>query len=347
MECIAVAMTEMELKEHIKAGDRNLYVLYGAEGYLTEQYARMVADKTVEEGFDAFNLQRFDGQGLSVLTLEEAVESLPLMSQRKCVLVRDYDPSGADADRAQALVSAVPETCVLVFWQMTVQPDKRKAGWKKFLEIAEQKGVVAECKRKDPADTAKMLVAGAKRRGSHLDFADAKYLVEQVGNDLNLLVRELDKLCALAGEGDITRRLIDTASPKNLEAKVFDLSKAILRRRHDQAYDLLYQLKTQREEPVPVLAVLSSAYADLYRAKVAAAGGVPADSLAAEYKSYKGKEWRLRNAARDASRMSVPVLRDCLEILAEADMALKGGGGDPWVLLEQTVARLIARAVEG
>ena len=342
-----MAMTEMQLKEHIKAGDRNLYVLYGAEGYLTEQYAKMVADKTVEEGFDAFNLQRFDGQGLSILTLEEAVESLPLMSDRKCVMVRDYDPSGADADRAQKLVSAVPETCVLVFWQMTVQPDKRKAGWKNFLAIAEQNGVVMEFKRKEPADTAKMLMAGAKRRGSQLDFDDAKYLVEQVGNDLNLLVRELDKLCALAGERGITRKLIDVASPKNLEAKVFDLSKAIFRRRHDEAYDLLYQLKTQREEPVPVLAVLSGAYADLYRAKVAAAGGLSAESLAADYKSYKGKEWKLRNAGRDASRMSVPVLRDCLEILAQADMTLKGNHGDSWVLLEQTVSRLIARAVEG
>ncbi len=341
-----MAITEAQLKEHIKAVDCNLYVLYGAEGYLTEQYARMVADKTVEEGFDAFNLQRFDGQGLPILQLEEAVESLPLMSERKCVLVRDYDPSGSDADRVQKLISALPETCVLVFWQMTVQPDKRKAGWKNFLAIAEEKGIVMEFKRKEVADTAKMLMAGAKRRNTYLDFDDAKYLVEQVGNDLNLLVRELDKLCALA-EGTITRRLIDKASPKNLEAKVFDLSKAILRRRHDQAYDLLYQLKTQREEPVPVLAVLSSAYVDLYRAKVAAAGGVSADSLAADYKSYKGKEWRLRNAVRDASRMSVPVLRDCLEILAQADMTLKGNHGDSWMLLEETVARLIARAVEG
>ena len=56
---------------------------------------------------------------------------------------------------------------------------------------------------------------------------------------------------------------------------------------------------------------------------------------------------RLRNAGRDASRMSVPVLRDCLEILAQGDMTLKGNHGDSWVLLEQTVARLIARAVEG
>lgn len=53
-------------------------------------------------------------------------------------------------------------------------------------------------------------------------------MVEQCGDELHLLLNELDKLCALAGEGEITREMIETAGTKNLEASVFDLSKAIL-----------------------------------------------------------------------------------------------------------------------
>ena len=340
-----MAMTEAQLKELIQTGGTNLYVLYGAEGYLVEQYARLVAKHTVEEGFDAFNLQRFDGQSVTIEQLEEAVEALPLMTDRKCVQVRDMD-AAADAERLAALIAQVPDSCVLVFWQMTVQPDRRK-GWKTFLEQAEKVGVVMNFEHKSVVDVAKMLAGGAKRRGCRLDVEDARYLVEQVGNDLNLLQGELDKLCALVGEGEITRRHIDAACPKNLEARVFDLSKAILRRNHQEAYELLHQLSTRREEPVAVLGVLSNAYADLYRAKVATAAGVSADSLAADFKSYKGKEFRLRNGARDASRLSVPVLRDSLEILARTDTALKLEHGTEWALLEQTVARLIGRAQEG
>ena len=347
MECITVAMTETQLKEIIKTGGANLYVFYGAEGYLVEQYARLVAKETVEEGFDAFNFQRFDGQSLPPEQLEEAVESLPMMSDRKCVSVRDLNLTADNSQRLTKMVEQLPESCVLVIWQMTVQPDKRKNTWKEFLKVAESKGVAMEFKRKEPADAAKMLMAGAKRRGCNLDFTDASYLVEQVGNDLNLLIGELEKLCALSVNGDITRKMINTACPKNLEARVFDLSKAILRRQAGEAYDLLHQFKTQREDPIPVLAVLSGAYADLYRAKVASGGGMPAERLAAEFKSYKGKEWKLKNAARDSARMSLPMLRDCLEILAQTDTALKSSAADNWLLLEQTVARLIARAAEG
>ena len=113
-----------------------------------------------------------------------------------------------------------------------------------------------------------------------------------------------------------------------------------MRRRADEAYGLLHQLRVRREEPVAILGVLSNAFADLYRAKVAAAGGESAERLAGDFKSYKGKEFRLRNAARDAARLSVPALRECLAVLADTDTALKMGRGDGWVLLEQTVARL-------
>lgn len=341
-----MAITEQQLKGTIKTGGANLYVLYGPENYLTEQYARMIVKYTVEEGFDAFNLQKFDGQSVTVEQLEDAVEALPMMTDRKCVLVRDMDLNGDNGDRMLRLIEQVPDSCVLVFWQMTVQPNQKRNAWKHFLEQAKQVGVVMKFDHRTVPDAAKMLVSGAKRRGCALDFADAKYLVEQVGNDLHLLICELDKLCALAVDGTITRKRIDTACAKNLEARAFDLSKAILRRRPDECYDLLHQLAVQRAEPVVVLGALSSAYGDLYRAKVAAAGGVPAGTLATEFKSYKGKEWKLNNATRDAARLSVPLLRDSLEMLADADRALKSRSGDQWVYLEQIVAGLICRARE-
>lgn len=339
-----MALTEQELKKRITEDTCNLYVLYGQESYLTEQYARLLARRTVEPDFEAFNLHRFDGQAVSMEQLEDAVETLPMMADRKCVLVRDMDVPAA-GDRLLTLVEQVPESCVLVFWQMTLQPTTKKA-WQDFLKTAEKHGAVARFDRKDTADVVKLLVAGAGRRGCTLSPADAAYLVEQAGNDLQLLLCELDKLSALAVEGVITRGVIDAAATKNLEARVFDLSKAVLSRRADRAYALLSLLKQQREEPVQVLGALSAAYVDMYRAKVAVNGGVPATAPVTVFKTtYKNKEFRLRNASRDAARLSVPHLRQCLEILARADRGVKGGG-DGWLSLEEAVTRLLQKAGE-
>lgn len=90
-----------------------------------------------------------------------------------------------------------------------------------------------------------------------------------------------------------------------------------------------------------VLGVLISAYADLYRVKVADAAGEPAESLAADF-AYKGREFRLRNAARDAARLSLPgPCGNAWTCWAEADMRLKSSRMDKRTVLEQAVAALI------
>lgn len=337
-----MAMNEAQLKNALKEGISPVYVLYGEESYLVEQYTRLIAKQAVGDPDDAFNMHRFDGQAVTPEQLDQAVEALPLMAERTCVTVRDMDLA-ANADRLSEILRQMPDTCVLVFWQMTVQPDKKK-GWSMFFAEAEKYGCVVNFTRKTAADVVKLLVGGAKRRGCVLSAEDARLMVEQAGNDLNLLLCELDKLVALADGGEITREMIERMGTKNLEARVFDLSKAIFAGRAKQAYELLHQLFVQREEPVAVLAVLSNAYADVYRAKIASIGGATAESLAADIKTYKGKEFRLRNAARDAGRMSVAMLRESLEILAQADGDMKFGRQDDRTLLEQTVSRLLARA---
>lgn len=345
-----MAITESELKKQLREEPARLYFLYGEETYLTAHYAAQIARKVVgEDDLGGFNLQKFDGQTASFDAIEEAAEALPLMAPRKCVVVRDYDvaASGAAHDRLMALAADPPESCVLVFWQDAVQPDlKKNAKWKAFAAAVDKTGACVEFRRKTTGDIVKLLCAGASRRGYTLSPDNARLLVEQCGDDLNRLLNELDKLCALAGRSEITRAHIEDAATRNLEASVFDLSKAILQGNYRRAYGILDTLFAQKEEPVAILAVLSGAYADLYRAKAAAQAGRQATELAADF-GCKGREWRLRNAARDCARLPVEALRQSLDVLAEADGNLKSSRTDKRIVLEQTAARLIVLAKGG
>ena len=344
-----MAWTETELKKSLKdAPLKPVYFLYGEESYLCSHYAGVLMKTAVGEAeLGEFNLQKFDGQDCSLDAIEEAAEALPLMAERKCVVVRDYDAAAGGAtvqERLLALVSNPPDTCVLIFWQDAVTPDlKKNAKWKAFAAAIEKSGACVYFPHKTTAETVKLLCAGATRRGSMMRPETARLLIEQCGDDLNLLLSELDKLSALAGDGEITREHVLTAGTRNLEASVFDLAKALLQNNYERAYGIIHRLFAQREDPIAVLAALSNAYADLYRAKVAAQAGVPADSLAADF-GYRGKEFRLRNAARDCARLPLGVLRQSLEVLAQADETMKSTRMDKRVVLEQTAARLIVLA---
>lgn len=345
-----MVLSEQQLKGHLKSEEpARVYVLYGEEPYLTAHYAdqikRLVVGKDV---LAQFNLREFDGQECSFDQIEEAAEALPLMTDKKCVTVQNCDVTTAAVfDRAMALVSDPPEDTVLIFWMTNLFGEgKRPARFKQFLEAAAKTGICVEFPRKSGDEIVRLLCNGAGRRGCLFKPETARRLIEQCGNDLNLLLNELDKLCAVAGNGEITVAILEQVATKNLMAQAYELSNAILQQHYEKAYHILHRLFSGKSDPILVLAALSSSYADLYRAKVAAAGGVQAQSLVEEF-DYKGKAFRLKYAARDCSRLSLDSLRESLDILAQADRRLKSTAVDKKTVLEETAAKLIVTAKLG
>lgn len=342
-------MTEADLKLQLKNEPAPVYFLYGEERYLVSVYVQKIAKAAVGgDDLADFNLHKFNGQDHDWSLMEDAAEALPLMAERSCVLIRDVDiAKTGDYDRIMEWLSQPSPTCTVVFYTDGVAvDDKKNAKWKNFIKAVEKVGSAVRFDRKTTADIVKLLCAGATRRGCTLRPDTARRWIEQSGDDLTLLLNELDKLCALADGGEITPALVEAAAVQQLEAKVYDLSKAILQRRYDKAYGIIHRLYAMREDPIAVLAVLAGDYANLYRAKAADAAGVPVGRLAEDF-GCKGREFRLTNAARDSRDLSVDTLRKSLDVLAEADTRMKSTAMDNRVILEETAAKLILLARTG
>ena len=333
------------LREHLKGSTPvGVYLLYGEERYMSAYFVRRIVE-LVTGGDDAggFNCRRFEGSD-ALSAVEEAAEALPLFAERKCVVVRDPSMAADAAERLTALVHNLPDTCVLVLHFDTALPDTKKAAWRKLTEACAAKGFVQACDRKTEAEVVRLLTTGAVRRGCSISGSNAALLLQRVGNDLYTLLSELDKLAALAGEGgEISRELITSASVQNLEASVFKLSDAILHGDYDDAFTILNALWAHREEPVTVLAALSGAYTDLYRAKALTADGVPIQTGIDAF-GYRGREFRLKNAVRDGKRLSDKALAESIVLLADTDTAMKSAPGDRRIMLEQAVVELILLA---
>ena len=331
---------EEALRRHLKEeSPKRVYFFYGEERYLSAHYTRQVIQKvTGGEDLGGFNCQFFE-QDVTLGALEDAVEALPLMAEQKCVVVRDLDAAAA-GDRLLTLVADVPESCVLLFYCESLEPDTKKAGWRKFIEAVDKNGLAFECGRKPDNEVVRLLTTGAIRRGATLNGTKAQFLLERVGNDLYRLNNELDKLAAIANGGEITRELIETAAVHTLEASVFRLSDAILAGDAPRGFAILHALKVAREEPIAVAATLANTYADLYRARVMTREKLSQEEIIRAF-GYKGKEFRLRNAVRDERKLSDEALLCSVDLLAACDTAMKSSAADKWLLLEQLTVQLI------
>ena len=180
---------------------------------------------------------------------------------------------------------------------------KRSAKWKKFIAEVMKKGVVACMERRTQPDLEKLLCAAASKRGCELSRQDAARLINYAGNDWKRCTTKWKRCVPMwRAEPSHGKRLTDL--PPGIWRQPFSCwGRPLLREittRHIRYWNLLFY---QNEEPVNVLAVLSSVYLDLYRVRAAVQSGFSAQEPA-KYFDYKKKEFRLRNAERDVRPLS-------------------------------------------
>lgn len=333
-------LDESGLRDKIRSCPTGAYLIYGGEDYLKKVYVEKIVAKTVDKDFAEFNFHSFEGKETNLSEIYDCVEAIPMMSETNCVLVTDMaldDEETGLSPLFLQMISDLPDTCALIFYMQTMNPTGEK--WKKVLKLFEDYGTVAKLEKKDKNDLVRMVEKGGERREAPFEPGVAAYLVECVGTDLNTVMNEMEKACALAMGRTVKKADVDAVCIKSLEAKAFDIMKALHAGNFGLAMNKLNTVLEQREDPNMLLGAFIASYIDMYRARAAVLSSKNAEDPATIY-DYKKKEFRLKNGARDSRGMSLQALYRCIEVLSNADDLLKGSDAEPAMILEQTLARL-------
>lgn len=337
---------ENALKVQLRSKEySNIYLFYGEEGYLKQLYINRIIDKTVDESFKTFNLHTIEGKDATLDMIAECCEALPMMGEYSVTVVNDMalNKLGAtEYSKLLELISDVPETTILIFLQDTEQVDRKDKKWSEITGIVSKKGSCVNLSKKTPQELVKILVAGAQKRECTMSADTAKYLISVVGDDMTVLLNELDKVCFFTGTGEVTKKAVDAVAVKSLEATTFNLSKYLVAGNFEKAYEMLDILFFRKTEPTLIMGALISSYVDMYRAKVSVTNGEGATALASVF-NYRGKEFRLTNGARNAAKLNVSQLRKALDILSETDEKLKTGvdASGARLAIEEMMVRLM------
>ena len=343
------AITEKELIEDIKKADfKSVYLIYGNEDYLKKYYSSAIIKKAVTD-FEDLNLHRFDSS-VKVDDIIAAADAIPMMSDYSCVSVCDYNFASADETEVEKLVdliSDMPEGCVLLLRleQLSITPSK-SAKAKKVFDAVKKYGALVELNLREEADLVRMVTKRTASRSVNLQPTGARYLIRVCGSDMTNLFSEVDKLCDFVGkDGIITEKEIDALAVKTPDEKAYKLINAVCARDVERVYTMLADLAAQCVDSIAIIAALSSAYVDMYRAKVAESEGKNAESIGADF-GYGKNVFKLKYASQNARKMSVFTLRKALNVLRETDIALKSTQLDPRLLVDKTVMQLIQLAGE-
>ena len=130
---------------------------------------------------------------------------------------------------------------------------------------------------------------------------------------MNTLMGEIAKIAAYAREPVISRSDIDAVITKSMDAKVYQLTDAIVRLNGDTAYRILDELFYLRTPEVLMMGAIAKAFSDCYKIKAAVAAGI--DPISAG-KGCGMRDFVARNYARAVSGVRVPALRDAVQVLS-------------------------------
>ena len=343
------------LSGHIAAGKPSpVYLICGDDGYLRRSSLDMLKEKYKPDVLPEFNYTEFDGSVCTVDEIAAAVETLPMMAERRMVVVKDMDAASLSAEQYRKLESFLGsvggnESCVLIFFNVSVKASA-KSGDKQgaMRSLVKKAGTVINCKTPAAAEITDILLTEAGNIGAKISRADASYMVERCGSDITNLLSELAKLhslCQSQGDGRITRSAIDANTTQSIDVKAYMLASNVISGRRGDAYRIMEEMFDERTEPVVVLAIMSGAFIDLYRAKLCDGERKNADDMASLFgEEYKGKEKRLSFSFRDSRRFSLSLLRKWCTMLCRADAALKSSRVDGKILMEKLLAEMFTAA---
>ncbi len=330
---------EKELKSHIKSKDFfNVYLITGDEDFLKKFYCERLVSSVVDESMQEFNVDRFDSK-TDLNKIIDACELMPMMSDKRCIIVEDFKLENIkedDINRMRTYFADFPEFSTLIFHQKS---DFSLSKAKKVIDLFKKFGAVCSINKRKGKELIKPLISAALKNSCVLSEENANYLVSVCGDDYNILTNEVNKLCHFVSHGEITKSDIDELATKTDDAKIYFLTKALLSKNFDKAYETLSSLLRQKTEPEYIMGTIISAYVDIYRAKVSLACSQNADALANDF-DYKNTAFRLANAARDSRGMTIETVRRCLDELNNADRQLKFSRESATVVFEQLMVKL-------
>jgi len=348
------------VRAQLKKGElKNIYYIFGKNIPEIEKLTKQIVKAAVGDNED-FALNKLDGRYLDFSELYDMIQMMPMMSDYNCILINDYNfekprenMAGLKADdlnkKLMETVKEIPAQTVVIFnvtgFEIAAKSDYRtgksviKDKNKKLADHAAKNGEAVECAIKTASELARDIAASVSARGSLISLDNARELAEMCLSDTLAVRSEIDKLCAYCGNKEITSEVLHALVHRQSDVTFFKLADAVAAMNGRAAFEALDELMQDRDNRGAVLANITSSFIDMYRAACARKCGKGVDEVKNDF-AYIW-DFKVKNAFRDSSRISIDRLRECLKILRDANITLNSSAGDEKIILEQTVTKML------
>ena len=177
-----------------------------------------------------------------------------------------------------------------------------------------------------------------KDNGYKINNGDVVYFINRVGNNINNVTNELDKLMLYKiNDKIINRNDIDLLTVENIDDSIYDLVNCILKNDNEKAIKLYNNFINNGMDVNQIVAIIAAQIRLLYQVKRLYNSGKSNDEIAKilEFKSV----YRVKYLLSDSYYYSESDLVKYLSKLADIDNAIKTSNGDGNILMQLFIVK--------
>ena len=293
-----------------------VYLIYGSEELLLERAVARLRGRLAEVADLDFNFDHFDATTTTADDIVAAANTMPFMSDRRLVVVRDVDRMSAEDQGKLAEYAKDPaeNTCLVL---VATKIAKNTKLYKAVAALGGASEYAAPTRSEYPSKVVGLF----KEKGRKIGMDAAKSMVDSVGMDLRKLATEVDKIIAFAGDATtLSRADVEAVLASAAPTRVFDFLDAWGGRDGKRALKLLSDLLSEGETLLGIHAMSMRHLRQLISVRALSARGAGQSEIA---RAVGMADWQVRKVAAQAQRFEPDELAAALRAAAQAEEEMK------------------------
>ena len=307
-----------------------IYLLYGTlEALITDYISKIITKHKIND----LNISKYNINDNLTDIIEDA-NTLSLFDDKKLIVINNnalfVGKKSVDTIALEKYITNFNPNTILIF---IVNEEKLDTRRKLYKTIKERGGIFEFNKLPNINTYVKDLFSGYTITNDSINL-----LIKRVGNDLNRLKQEIEKIKIYKiNDKLITDSDIIDCTVEKIDINIFNFIDNIIRKNKSETIKTYKELLKIGEEPIKIIVLLANQFRLMYQSKLLTSKGYSEDDIAS---LLHVKRYPVHLAIQKSYHYNKEVLIDNLEQLADLDIKIKSGEIDKNLALELFLLRL-------
>lgn len=321
----------------------NIVTVYGEVADLVEKKSSEIINIYLQTEKDDFNFIKFNLYETEITPIIEETLTMPFFSDKKAILVKNaYVFTGEkvtkelnqNTDQLMEFLEKYDGDNLIIFEVYQNKLDERK----KLTKTLKKNGQLKKVEQMSEEEIKKWIQSKLNENFKDIKQDALNMFIELTGVNFNIVSQELDKLMLFLGDRPtINKDDVNQIINRSLEQNVFLLTEYIQKRQKNKAIQLVKDLINMKEEPIKLLALITSNYRLYYQCKLLSQKGYSGQQIA---KTVNVHPYRVKLALGQVRHHQLEDLLNIIDSCAETDYKLKSSYMDKQLILELFILSL-------